>query len=152
MSSGSITGQQDLEELLGDHPLLLFDGQCGFCHHAVQWVNRHDTTDRFRFASQESAPAAAVFDRHGIERDAMFQSNSVYLLLGPRLLSQSDVTVNILMQLGGRWRFLGYLLRMVPRFLRNAAYRTFARNRYRIADQLKMCPLPTASDRLKFLG
>ena len=49
----------------------------------------------------------------------MLESNSVYLVLDAgteheRLLTQSDVTVNMLLLLGGRWRVLGYMLRAVP--------------------------------------
>lgn len=84
----------------------------------------------------------------------MLASNSVYLVLNAgsvheRLLSQSDVTVNMLLQLGGRWRVLGYLLRAVPPALRNAAYRLFARNRYRLTGRYEVCPLP--ADRMKFI-
>ena len=87
----------------------------------------------------------------------MLRSNSVYLVLDygsdhERLLAQSDVTVNLLLLLGGRFRVLGYLLRAVPAFLRNAAYALFARNRYRLTGRYEVCPLPTELERSKFLG
>jgi predicted DCC family thiol-disulfide oxidoreductase YuxK len=46
---------------------------------------------------------------------------------------------------------LGYLLRAVPTFLRNAAYGLFARNRYRLTGRYEVCPLPTEAERMKFL-
>jgi predicted DCC family thiol-disulfide oxidoreductase YuxK len=67
-------------------------------------------------------------------------------------LTQSDVTVNMLLQLGGGWRVLGYLLRAVPSALRNAAYGLFARNRYRLTTRYEVCPVPAAADRMKFVG
>ena len=86
----------------------------------------------------------------------MFQSNSVYLVFDAgsehqRLFTRSDVTVNLLLLLGGRWRFLGYSLRAVPAFARNAAYGLFARNRYRLTGLYEVCPLPTDAERMKFL-
>jgi predicted DCC family thiol-disulfide oxidoreductase YuxK len=137
--------------------LMLYDGLCGLCHGVVQWVIKRDHGDRFRFAPQQSAVAAAILSRHGIDGEAMLKSNSVYLVLDAgsedeRLLTQSDVTVNMLLQLGGRWRLLGKMLRAVPRFARNAAYRMFARNRYRMSGQLEVCPLPSEAERLKFVG
>jgi predicted DCC family thiol-disulfide oxidoreductase YuxK len=157
MSSTITASQDELRLLVAGRPLMLFDGQCGFCHSAVRWVIRRDHQDRFRFAPQESPLAAALLDRHGIDRDAMLKSNSVYMVLDSgtvqeRLLTQSDVTVNILMSLGGRWRLLGHILRAVPRFLRNAAYRMLARNRYRLAGRYDVCPLPAESDRRKFIS
>ena len=146
-----------LSEQMGGRALMLYDGLCGLCNKTVRWVTQRDHADRFRFAPQQSALAAAILSRHGIDQEAMLKSNSVYLVLDAgsaqeRLLSQSDVTVNLLLQLGGPWRVFGYLLRAVPSFLRNAAYRLFARNRYRMTSRYDFCPLPAAADRMKFIG
>src|SRR5271163_2448328 len=137
--------------------LMLYDGLCGVCNTAVQWVIKHDHADRFRFAPQQSAVAAAILARRGIDHEAMLKSNSVYLVLGAgsedeRLLTQSDVTVNMLLILGGRWRIWGKMLRAVPRFARNAAYRMFARNRYRLTAQYEVCPIPSEAEQMKFVG
>ena len=137
--------------------LMLYDGLCGVCNSAVQWVIKHDHADRFRFAPQQSAVAAAILSRHGIDHEAMLESNSVYLVLDAgteqeRLLTQSDVTVNMLLILGGRWRVWGMILRAVPRLVRNAAYRIFARNRYRLTAQYEVCPVPSETVRMKFVG
>ena len=136
---------------------MLYDGLCGVCNSAVQWVIKRDHGDRFRFAPQQSAVAAAILSRNGIDHEAMLESNSVYLVLDAgtaheRLLTQSDVTVNMLLILGGRWRVLGRTLGAVPRFARNAAYRMFARNRYRLTAQYEVCPLPSEAQRMKFFG
>ncbi len=137
--------------------LMLYDGLCGVCNRAVQWVIKRDHGDRFRFAPQQSALAVAILSRNGIDREAMLQSNSVYMVLdvgskNERLLTQSDVTVSMLMLLGGRWRILGKMLRAVPVSVRNFAYRLFARNRYRLTRQYEVCPLPPEAVRMKFVG
>jgi predicted DCC family thiol-disulfide oxidoreductase YuxK len=87
----------------------------------------------------------------------MLKSNSAYLVLNAgtaqeKLLAQSDVAVNLFFILGGRWRFLGRLLRAIPSFARNAAYRFFARNRYRVTSRYEVCPLPQEAERMKFLA
>jgi len=87
----------------------------------------------------------------------MLENNSVYLVLDAgsedeRLFTQSDVTVNMLLLLGGRWRVLGKMLRAVPLFVRNAAYRMFARNRYRLRGQYEVCPIPSEAQQMKFVG
>jgi predicted DCC family thiol-disulfide oxidoreductase YuxK len=146
-----------LSEQVNGRALMLFDGLCGLCNRAVQWVVRRDHADRFRFVPQQSPLASAILSRHGIDREAMLKSNSVYLVLDfgsdhERLLAQSDVTVNLLLLLGGRFRVFGVLLRGVPAFLRHAAYGLFARNRYRLTGRYEVCPLPTDAERRKFLG
>jgi predicted DCC family thiol-disulfide oxidoreductase YuxK len=157
MSQSATASEIGLSEQVGGRGLMLFDGLCGLCNSAVRWVTRHDHADAFRFVPQQSALAAAILSRHGIDRETMLRSNSVYLVLDAgtdreRLLTQSDVTVNMLLLLGGRWRFLGYLLRAVPAFARNAAYGLFARNRYRLTGRYQVCPLPTEAERAKFLS
>jgi predicted DCC family thiol-disulfide oxidoreductase YuxK len=137
--------------------LMLYDGLCGVCNTAVQWVIQRDHADRFRFAPQQSALAAGILSRSGIDRAAMLESNSVYLVLDAgseheRVLTQSDVTVALLLLLGGRWRVIGKVLRAVPRFARNAAYRMFARNRYRLTGRYEVCPVPSEAEQMKFVG
>jgi predicted DCC family thiol-disulfide oxidoreductase YuxK len=137
--------------------LVLYDGLCGFCNWNVQWVLAHDRRDRFRFAPQQSALAEAVLRRHGIDREAMLSTNSVYLVLnyeqaGERLLSRSDVPVEVLRSLDGRWRLLGRVLGVVPRFMRDIVYRVMARNRFRIGGRYESCPLPSAAQQTKFLA
>jgi predicted DCC family thiol-disulfide oxidoreductase YuxK len=157
MSHGATASELELSMQVGDRPLMLYDGLCGFCNNSMRWVAQRDHADRFRFASQQSPLATGIFNRHGIDHEAMLKSNSVYLVLDAgsdheRLLAQSDVTVKILLLLGGRWRLLGYLLRAVPSFARNAIYRLVARNRYRLAGRHDVCPLPSEAERMKFLG
>ena len=40
------------------NPVLLYDGVCGLCNRLVQFVLKHDTDARFRFASLQSNYAA----------------------------------------------------------------------------------------------
>jgi predicted DCC family thiol-disulfide oxidoreductase YuxK len=157
MTQGATASELELSHQTGGRPLMLYDGLCGFCNTSVRWVARRDRADRFRFAPQQSPLAAAILSRHGIDREAMLKNNSVYLVLDAgshreRLLTQSDVAVNILLALGGRWRVLGYLMRALPSFARNAAYRLIAGNRYRLSGRLEVCPLPSEAERMKFLG
>jgi predicted DCC family thiol-disulfide oxidoreductase YuxK len=136
---------------------MLYDGLCGFCNRAVQWVIKHDHDDRFRFAPQQSPLAARLFAQSGIDGEAMLAGNSVYLVVNggsstQKVLRESDVTVNLLLLLGGRWRILGRILQAVPSFLRNAAYGLFARNRYRLGGRHDQCPIPTQAQQMKFLA
>jgi predicted DCC family thiol-disulfide oxidoreductase YuxK len=137
--------------------ILIYDGLCGFCNRTVQWVLKRDKANQFRFAPQQSRWAEEVLLRHGIQRDAMLEQNSVYLVLNPdspeeQILLRSDVTVHALLLLGGVWKVLGRCLQCVPRFVRDSAYRLIARNRFRLAGKYDACPMPTAADREKFLG
>ncbi len=137
--------------------LMLYDGVCGICNGVVRFAMKRDREDRLRFAPQQSTLAETVLARHGLDREAMLAGNSVYLALNygsarEALLTQSDVTVNMLLLLGGGWRLLGRTLRLVPKPLRDWAYRVFARNRFRFSARYESCPLPAPAERAKFLA
>ncbi len=124
-------------------PILFYDGVCGLCNRAVQFVLRHDTAGRFRFAALQSDFARAVLGRHG--RDAR-ELDTMYLLLdagspSERLLAKSDGILTILGELGGVWK-LPAIARVLPRALRDRAYDFVARNRYRWFGRSDRCALP----------
>lgn len=155
------------------HPILLYDGVCGLCNRLVQFILRRDPEGVFRFAALQSALAGRVLARHGLRADDL---DTVYVVVdyetpGERLLGQSEAVILILRQLGGGlrpagqpgagistqapglaiWRFIGFLLQLVPRRLRDWAYRLVARSRYRIFGRYDACPIPTAETRARFL-
>ena len=49
------------------------------------------------------------------------------------------------------WRFIGLLLQLVPRRVRDWGYRVVARSRYRIFGRYDTCPVPSEDTRWRFL-
>ena len=133
-------------------PVLLYDGLCGFCDHAVQFVLARDRHARLRFAPLQGEFAQGVRERHPelagvdslvlVERDARTGHERVYV--------RSDGALRVAHHLGGAWR-LAALLRVVPRALRDLAYDGFARVRYRVFGRHDTCPLPPPAQRSRFL-
>jgi len=135
------------------HPILLYDGVCGLCNRLVQFILRRDPEGVFRFASLQSALAAGILARHGADARDL---DTVYVVLNAgqadeQLLPRSDAVIFILQQLGGIWRPAAFVIRLVPRPLRDWGYRLVARNRYRIFGRYDACPLPSADTRSRFL-
>jgi predicted DCC family thiol-disulfide oxidoreductase YuxK len=135
------------------HPILLYDGVCGLCNRFVQFTLRHDRNAIFRFASLQSPIAARILARHGVNPTAL---DTVYVVLNhdlpnESLFSRSDASAFVLKQLGGPWRPSASLLQLLPKFLRDPAYNTLARHRYRIFGRSEVCPLPRDQDRSRFL-
>jgi predicted DCC family thiol-disulfide oxidoreductase YuxK len=143
------TQNQDAEA----HPVLLYDGVCGLCDRAVQFILKRDHRDAFRFASLQSEYAASILQKQGINSDAL---DTVYLILHhgdptERLLSRSDAGLAVMILLGGIWRVMASVAGIFPEFLRNYLYNLVARNRYRMFGKYDTCPLPTPEQRSKFL-
>jgi predicted DCC family thiol-disulfide oxidoreductase YuxK len=135
------------------HPILLYDGVCGLCNRLVQFILRRDRNAVFRFASLQSALAASILARHSASPSAL---DTVYAVVNPELpdeylLSRSDAAVFILKRLPAAWPSIAFLIQLVPKFLRDAAYNVIARNRYAIFGRSKVCALPRDQDRARFL-
>ncbi len=134
-------------------PILVFDGVCGLCHRAVQFVLRHDRERRFRFAPLQSEFAAELLRRHG--RDAR-DLDTMYLVVEPgtpreQLFSKSDGVLGTLKVLG-RDRFLAGLASRLPRRWRDRAYDVVARHRYRWFGRYDQCTIPGPELDGRFIG
>jgi predicted DCC family thiol-disulfide oxidoreductase YuxK len=137
----------------GPNPIILYDGVCGLCNRLIQFVLKHDSQDRFRFASLQSDFAGRVLRGHGAAPDDL---DTMYVVIdrglrGERITSRSDAAITVLRELGGGWTALGVALRLFPSWLRTWGYNLVARNRYRIFGKYDSCPIPPEKNRRKFL-
>ena len=119
-----------------DRPLFIFDGVCVLCSSGVRWLMRHDPEARFRFATAQSPLGRAIYAHYGVDFD------ETYLLLDEgRVYVKSDGYLRVAAILGGVWRALGAITRLIPRALRDAAYDLVARHRYRWFGKTEYCGL-----------
>jgi predicted DCC family thiol-disulfide oxidoreductase YuxK len=135
------------------HPILLYDGVCGLCNRLVQFILRRDRQAIFHFAPLQGALAACILARHAASPTDL---DTVYVVLNHELpneylLSRSEAVLFVLKQLAGLWRPTASLFRPLPKFLRDAAYNTVARRRYRIFGRSETCVVPNDQDRHRFL-
>ncbi|MFN2387056.1 MAG: thiol-disulfide oxidoreductase DCC family protein [Thermoanaerobaculia bacterium] len=153
MAKAKATGNASPESPPRGGAILLYDGVCGLCNRLVRFLIARDRRGRLRFAPLQSGFAARALARHG--RDAA-RLDTVYLITRPgtsseRVLSKSRAVLGALEELGGSWRPVGILLRVVPPILRDALYGLVAQVRYRVFGRSDRCVLPPAEDRARFL-
>lgn len=141
----------------GGHPILLYDGVCGFCNRMVRRTLRRDRDGLFRFAPLQGTLARTILARHGVALPPAGSSDpsTFYLVLdcgapGERLLARSDAVTFIVRHLPG-FSLPAVLFRLLPRFLRDALYNFVARHRYRLFGRYDTCPLPRPEERARFL-
>lgn len=58
--------------------------------------------------------------------------NTIVVIKEDSMLMNSDAALEVLLLAGGIYHFIGNLIKILPRSLRDAAYRIIALNRYRI--------------------
>jgi predicted DCC family thiol-disulfide oxidoreductase YuxK len=135
-----------------EHPVLLYDGVCGLCSRTVQFVLRYDREKKFRFAPLQSAYAARLLGKKGVDASDL---NSFYIVVfreeGEILLKQSEAAVFVFQALPGIWPLVARVLRLVPRSLRDYGYRVIARNRYQLFGKYETCSAPSKADRERFI-
>jgi predicted DCC family thiol-disulfide oxidoreductase YuxK len=125
--------------------VVLFDGVCNFCDGAVNFILDRDARGHFEFAALQSPAGARLLEQAG--QPGM---STIVLFEGERVYTQSTAALRIARKLDGAWPLL-YALVVVPKPLRDWAYRTFAKNRYRLFGKLDACRVPTPELRARFL-
>ncbi|SHK98102.1 thiol-disulfide oxidoreductase DCC family protein [Hymenobacter psychrotolerans] len=128
--------------------IVLFDGVCNLCNGFVQFIISHDPAGRFRFTALQSEAGQALLARYGQLPAAT--PETVMLLENGQLYTHSTAALRIAKGLNWPWRGVAAAL-VLPRFLRDAAYRFVARNRYRWFGRQESCWLPTPELKARFL-
>lgn len=127
--------------------VVLFDGVCNFCNATINFVIEHDQAGYFKFAPLQSEIGERLMAEHKIDR---IETDSVILVEGGKAYTHSDAALRIARKLDGFWSW-AYAFRAVPRFIRDAAYRFFAKHRYRLFGRQDACMMPTPEIRARFL-
>lgn len=130
------------------HPILYFDGVCNLCSSTVQFFIRLDRHSTLRFASLQSNAASAVRSQLGISLD---HPRSIVFEHHGQLYENSSAVVRTLFQLGPIARIAGALIWVIPKPIRNAAYRFVASKRYQWFGRKETCWIPTPELRERFL-
>jgi predicted DCC family thiol-disulfide oxidoreductase YuxK len=128
---------------------IFYDGSCGLCHRGVRFVVRRDPEGRaFRFAplggptfAREVDPAIA----------SGLPDSFVIVTRDGRVLPRSDGALHVLAALGGIWRVLAAVGKIVPRGVRDFLYDRIAAVRKRLfRPPADACPVAPAELRRRF--
>ena len=135
-------------------PILFFDGECGFCDRAIRFAMTHDHEGRL-FASTLAGDTARV--ALSPFRAMLVDVDSTVLYL-PAAASReasvqvhSDAALSVLRLLGGGWSVLGTVGLLVPRWIRDAAYKAFAKRRFSLFGRVEACQLWPVAWRARML-
>ncbi|MFB6209454.1 MAG: thiol-disulfide oxidoreductase DCC family protein [Candidatus Nanohaloarchaea archaeon] len=131
------------------HPIILFDGVCNLCNSTVDFVISRDQEKEFRFAPLQSEKAQQLIQGREIDAGDM---DTLVLIEGKDTYLKSDAYIRILDEVGGFWRVVSLLLRVVPAPLRDFLYDLVSKLRYRIFGKKNKCMVPDEDVRDRFLS
>lgn len=129
------------------NPIVFFDGVCGLCNSAVDFILAQDYAGVFRYAPIQGDTAARLLPPEQIvDMDSM-----VYRDRAGAMCTRSDAILRVGLELGGIWKPFALMGLVIPRPIRNAAYNLVAKNRYRWFGKKESCRMPTPEERKLFL-
>lgn len=127
--------------------IILFDGVCNLCDHAVNFIIDRDPTDRFVFASLQSETGRLLLKKFNLDEE---YRDSLVLIHSNNAYRKSTAALLIARGLTGFWPAF-YVFRLVPTFIRDFFYDIVARFRYRWFGKRSSCRIPTPELKAKFL-
>jgi predicted DCC family thiol-disulfide oxidoreductase YuxK len=136
------------EEVIKQQKIILFDGICNLCNRLVIFILKHEKEPAFRFASIQSEAGRELLEWCGLPGD--FTEAIVFSDRGTIYLG-STAALKIGQHLKFPWSLLSYTGFIVPRSVRDWAYRQTARHRYRWFGKREVCMVPTESLKARFL-
>lgn len=115
-------------------PILIYDGDCGFCSAAVGFARRRIHPALRAQAYQLTDLGALGLTRQRAAREVL------WVQPGGRVSGGAQAVAGLLSDAGGRWAPAGALLRIPPlSWLAQAVYRLVAANRYRLPGGTPQC-------------
>ena len=136
----------DINEILKKQPILLFDGECGFCSKSVQFFLNHEKNKKMHFAPLESKTGKEL--RAYFEIDSKI--DSVILIKEHSAYIKSCAALRLAPYMKGLWPLMMAFV-IVPPFIRNWVYDLVARRRMKIFGRVENCALLPKEDKERFL-
>ena len=133
-----------------DAPVMLFDGHCNLCNHAVDFVLSHERSPTLRFASLQSEAGRALLATRGVSLPDG-DPDTIMLVDGDRVWQRSDAALRVARRLRFPWSFVGFF-GWVPRVVRDGVYRFIASHRYRWFGKSETCRVATPAEKARFLS
>jgi predicted DCC family thiol-disulfide oxidoreductase YuxK len=137
----------DIDQLLTRQPILLFDGECGFCNHTIQFFLRHEKNKKMTFAPLQSEPGMALRKYFDISDKV----DSLILIKGHSAYIKSCAALRLTPFMKGAWPLMMIFV-IIPPFLRNMVYDFIARRRMKLFGRMESCALLKSEDRQRFLA
>lgn len=116
--------------------IVFYDGDCGFCNSAVQFILNHRKRD-FYFVPLQSPYAQAKLKAQGIT----IKLDTLYLWKNGKIYDRSSAGLRISLGLKGLYPVLALFL-IIPKFIRDWIYDGIAKRRHRIRKGFCAIPKP----------
>lgn len=126
---------------------IYFDGVCNTCNSFVDFLLSKDPEDHFRFASLQSEYALKNLPRELTQTNKL---DTIVVKYNGKIFIQSQAIIEISKKLNAPYAWLRFI-KFIPRPIRDAGYKLFAKYRYKLFGKKETCRMPTPQEKQKFL-
>lgn len=144
----------EVNEILKKQPILLFDGECGFCNRTVQFFLNQESRSkantpgkRMYFAPLQSDIGQALLRYFEIDRN----TDSIILIRHHSAYIKSCAALRLSQYMRGLWPLMMIFV-LVPPFIRNFVYDMIAKRRMKLFGRVESCELLQKEERERFLA
>lgn len=131
--------------------IVLFDGLCNLCNHAVDFIIRRDKAGTFKFASLQSEEGITLCKRHNLDPTSTTGALSTLILVrDQKAWTRSSAVLRIAKKLDGIWPLFSIFL-IIPYPIRDFVYNLVSQNRYRMFGKRNTCRIPSTEEKARFL-
>jgi len=110
--------------------IVIYDGECGFCNKAVQFILKHERFPDLKFCAKQSPHAREILAQRSFDRDRL---DSIALVEEHGIFLYSDASLRLASYLRSPWSWLRFGL-FVPRAIRDPIYKLIAKYRRRLGS------------------
>ena len=126
--------------------IILFDGVCNLCNNFVSFLIKHDKNNVFKFAASQTEAGVNIISLYSLSG----MEKSVILIKNEIVFYKSDAIIEIAKNMTG-WPLIFKYGFLVPKFIRDSIYNVIAKNRYYLFGKKTNCPIPTETDRKRYI-
>ncbi|WP_354643503.1 thiol-disulfide oxidoreductase DCC family protein [Kitasatospora camelliae] len=131
-------------------PVLVFDGDCGFCTTCVVWAERYPRAslssagwEAVPYQRADLAALDGLAGGRGLVTRERAEREVLWVTPAGRVYGGAQAAARLLMRSGGAWAYAGGALTLAPvRPVADAVYRWVARHRHRLPGGTPACALP----------
>lgn len=127
--------------------IVFFDGECLLCQSFIKFLWHHDLDRKLHYAPLQGSTAEKLLpevSRKNLKTVVFWDEATIF--------EKSDAVTAILFELGGIYKLISSIGKLIPKFIRNFFYDLVARNRTKWFGRSEECLFIGDADQKYFLN
>lgn len=137
----------ELDNLLQNNILIIYDGICGFCNKTIQIILNNRPSEKLKFVSFQSELGKQIIKT----LDILENMDSIIVIENSTIFIKSTAIFTLLKYIESPFKNL-YYFNFLPSFITDFVYAIIARNRYFLMGKTNQCRILTKEEKSFFIG